>query len=82
MSQTGTGMPNVDRLRAPETEYRTRKYWGWLENITPEETVAYFEPLVALVHGYASLIANNAMIYDPEAIRQALVTVAVGLERK
>ncbi len=25
-------------LEKPEMEYRPRNYWGWLENITPEET--------------------------------------------
>ena len=25
-------------LANPEMEYRPRNYWGWLENITPEET--------------------------------------------
>lgn len=52
------------------------------ENLTPEESVSFFEPLVALVHGYASLIANNAMEYDPDAIQKALIAVAEGLERK
>ena len=41
-----------------------------------------FEPLVALVHGYASLIANNTMTYDPDAIRTTLLMIAEGLERK
>ena len=32
-------MRNVEQaLAAPEMEYRPRNYWGWLENITPEET--------------------------------------------
>ena len=52
------------------------------ESLTPEGAAAFFEPLAALVHGYASLIANNAMKYDPETIRTALVTIAEGLERK
>ena len=47
----------------------------------PEAAAAFFEPLVALVHGYASLIANNGMEYDPEAIRKALLTIAEGMER-
>ena len=67
-------------IRAPETE-------GILsvvceeDGLTPEEAVSFFEPLAALVHGYASLIANNAVKYDPEAIRKALITIAEGLER-
>ena len=52
------------------------------EEMTPEEAVSFFEPLVALVHGYASLIANNAMRYNPEAIQKTLITIAEGLERK
>ena len=28
----------TDILKAPGMEYRPRNYWGWLENITPEET--------------------------------------------
>ena len=42
---------------------------------------AFFEPLVAVVHGYASLIANNAMKYDPDTIQKALLAIAEGLER-
>ena len=51
------------------------------EGLSAEEAVAFFEPLAAVVHGYASLIANNAMKYDPEAIRKALITIAEGLKR-
>ena len=51
------------------------------EGLTVEDAAAFFEPLVAVVHGYASLIANNTMKYDPEAIRRALVVIAEGLER-
>lgn len=75
-----SGFSMEDLIRAPETE-------GVLsvvceeEGLTSEEAVAFFEPLVALVHGYASLIANNAVKYDPEAIRKALITIAEGLER-
>lgn len=51
------------------------------EGLTTEGAAAFFEPLAAVVHGYASLIANNAMKYDPEAIRRALITIVEGLER-
>ena len=51
------------------------------EGLTAEDAAAFFEPLAAVVHGYASLIANNAMKFDPEAIREALLTIAGGLER-
>lgn len=75
-----SGFSMEDLIRAPETE-------GILsvvceeDGLTPEEAVSFFEPLAALVHGYASLIANNSMKYDPEAIRKALITIAEGLER-
>jgi len=32
-------MRDLSSLQQPKMEYRTRNYWGWLENITPEETV-------------------------------------------
>ncbi len=48
--------------------------------LSPEAAAACFEPLFAAVHGYASLIANNAMQYDPDAVRWALTAVAKGLE--
>lgn len=51
------------------------------EGLTADEAIAFFEPLWAVVHGYASLIANNAMKYDHEAIRTALIRIAKGLER-
>ena len=44
--------------------------------LDPEEAVAYFEPLCAAVHGYASLIANNGMDYDPAAIKRSLKSLA------
>ena len=51
------------------------------EGLSAESAAAFFEPLFAVVHGYASLIANNAIKYDPEAVRKALITIAEGLER-
>jgi hypothetical protein len=41
-----------------------------------EEAAAVFEALFIMVHGYASLIANNAMPYDPASIAETLQTVA------
>ena len=46
------------------------------EGLTLEEAMSYFEPLYAVVHGYASLIANNGMDYDPATIRRSLVSLA------
>ena len=51
------------------------------EGLATEDAAAFFEPLAAVVHGYASLIANNAMKYNPDAIQKALITIAEGLER-
>ena len=76
-----SGLSMEDLIRAPETA-------GVLSAVSAEadlaadDAAAFFEPLAALVHGYASLIANNAMKYDPDAIRNALITIAEGLERK
>ena len=38
-------MPDLSSLQSPEMEYRTRNYWGWLENITPEETVRQIDQM-------------------------------------
>ena len=51
------------------------------EGLSAEDAASFFEPLVAIVHGYASLIANNAMQYDPETIRKTLIMIVSGLER-
>ena len=76
-----TGLSMEDLIRAPETA-GVLDAVGVEEGLAPEEAVSFFEPLAALVHGYASLIANNAMEYDPEAIQRALITIAEGMERK
>lgn len=75
-----SGLSLEDLIRVPETS-GVLAVVSTEENLTQEEAVSFFEPLAALVHGYASLIANNAMKYDPEAIRAALIKVAEGLER-
>ena len=76
-----SGLSLEDLIRAPETAGVLAAVSAE-EALTPEDAAAFFEPLVALVHGYASLIANNAMKYDPDAIRTTLVTIAERLERK
>ena len=76
-----TGLSLEDLILAPETA-GVLSAVSAEEELTPEDAAAFFEPLAALVHGYASLIANNAMKYDPDAIRRALITIAEGLERK
>ena len=76
-----TGLSLEDLIQAPETA-GVLSAVSAEEELAPEDAAAFFEPLAALVHGYASLIANNAMKYDPEAVRRALITIAEGLERK
>ena len=51
------------------------------ERLTMEEAAAFFEPLAALVHGYASLIANNGMMYDPDTIRNSLIMIEEGIKK-
>lgn len=76
-----TGLSLEDLIRAPETAGVLAAVSAE-EHLTPEEASVFFEPLAALVHGYASLIANNAMKYDPDTVRNALILIAEGLERK
>ena len=76
-----TGLSLEDLIQAPETA-GVLSAVSVEEELTSEDATAFFEPLAALVHGYASLIANNTMKYDPDAIRRALITIAEGLERK
>ena len=75
-----TGLSLEDLIRAPETA-RVLSAVSDKAEIPPKDAAAFFEPLAALVHGYASLIANNAMQYDPDAIRNALIAIAQGSER-
>ena len=74
------GFSLEDLIRAPEMADLLSAMCAE-EGLDADSAVAFFEPLVAVVHGYASLIANNAMKYDPEAIRRALVLIAEGLKR-
>ena len=76
-----SGLSLEDLIRAPEAAGVLTAV-GAEEGLDPEAAAAFFEPLAALVHGYASLIANNAMKYDPDAIRKALTAIAAGLERE
>lgn len=73
-----SGSSLEDLIRAPESAGVLAAFMQ--EGLATEDAASYFEPLFAVVHGYASLIANNAMKYDPEAVRRALITVAKGLE--
>ena len=75
-----SGLSLTELIRAPEAEDVLAAVSAE-EELTTEEAAAFFEPLVAVVHGYASLIANNGMKYDPDAIRKALLMIAEGIER-
>ena len=75
---SGSGME--DLIRAPEAAELLAAV-SEEAGLTAEDAADFFEPLAAVVHGYASLIANNAMKYDPDAIRKALITIAEGLEK-
>ena len=75
------GLSLEDLVRAPETAGVLSAVSAG-EGLTPEDAAAFLEPLAALVHGYASLIANNAMKYDPDAVRRALITIAEGPGRQ
>lgn len=74
-----SGFSLSDLIRAPEADSILSAISSE-QGMTVEDAVAFFEPLVAVVHGYASLIANNSMKYDPDTIRKALATIAKGLE--
>ena len=75
-----SGLSIEDLIQAPETTDVLAAVSSE-EGLTIEEAAAFFEPLVAVVHGYASLIANNGMKYDPDAIQKALLMIANGIGR-
>lgn len=75
-----SGLGLEDLIKAPEaadllTAVSTE------EGLSMEDAARFFEPLAALVHGYASLIANNGMTYDPDAIRKALTMIEEGIRK-
>ena len=75
-----SGLGLEDLIRAPEAADVLAAVSAEAE-LTTEEAAAFFEPLVAVVHGYASLIANNGMKYDLDAIRRTLLMIAAGIEK-
>ena len=75
-----SGLSLKDLILAPEAA-GVLSAVGAEEGLEPQEAAAFFEPLAALVHGYAGLIADNAMKYDPDALRRTLTAVAEGLEK-
>ncbi len=75
-----SGSSLEDLIRSPETADILAAVSKEVK-LPAESVTAFFEPMVAVVHGYASMIANNTMKYDPEAVRKALITIAEGLEK-
>ena len=75
-----SGASMGDLVRSPETAAVLAAV-SEEAGLTAEDAAAFLEPLAAVVHGYASLIANNAMKYDPDAVRKALIAMAEGLEK-
>lgn len=75
-----SGFSLEDLIRSPETADILAAV-SKEEGLTTDGAAAFFEPLAAVVHGYASLIANNALKYDHENIRKALTAIAQGLEK-
>lgn len=69
------GLQLEDLMRSPDAA-PLLEIAGNEEGLTLEEAMSYFEPLYAAVHGYASLIANNGMNYDPSTIRSSLISLA------
>ena len=74
------GATMADLVGAPEVEELVRTTAAELR-LPQEGALLVFEALYVAVHGYASLVANNAMEYDPVAIERTLTAIAEGLMR-
>lgn len=72
------GASLTDMLVAPEVTEIVQATSSEL-NLSKEDALSAFEALYVAVHGYASLIANNALKYDPVAIEKTLTAIAEGL---
>jgi len=75
------GTSLTEMLAAPEAEGLIRTASTEL-GLSQKDALSAFEALYVAVHGYASLIANNALTYDPHAIEKTLTAIAKGLPRK
>lgn len=53
-----------------------------MTSATMEETKRIFSSIFLMVHGYASLIANNAMVYDEKAMTELLDTTLSAVASK
>ena len=71
----------MDMLAAPEAGEFVAATSAELR-LPQEDILPAFEALYVAVHGYASLVANNALDYDPTAIEKTLTAIAEGLMRK
>lgn len=75
------GASLTDMVAAPEVAGIVQATSSEL-GLAKEDALSAFEALFVAVHGYASLIANNAMKYDPTAIEKTLTAIAEGLLRE
>ena len=75
------GASLTEMLAAPEAEEIVRVASVEL-GIPGSDVLPAFEALYVAVHGYASLIANNALAYDPVSAAKTLTTIAKGLSRQ
>lgn len=72
------GTSLAEMLAAPEAGDLIRATSFEL-GLSKEDALSAFEALYVAVHGYASLIANNAMSYDPNSIKKTFTAIAQGL---
>jgi AcrR family transcriptional regulator len=70
-----------DMIHAPESAEILQAAAAGLA-LPAEEAASVFEALFLTVHGCASLIANNALRYEPAALEQMLLSLAESLTGK
>ena len=75
------GTSLTEMLVDPEAEELIRATSFEL-GLSKEDALFAFEALFVAVHGYASLIANNTMDYDPDTVKKTLTAIAEGLLRE
>ena len=68
-------------LKAPETKILISSAAKELK-ISEKEAIKAFEVLFIMVHGYASLIANNAMKYNDKTIKDTLLKTGKEMMKK
>jgi AcrR family transcriptional regulator len=77
MIQAPEAQPVLAAFASPETGPDTMQ-----TSADPALATKNFEALYVAVHGYASLIANNAMPYDPAAVESTLALIGNALLKK